>query len=243
AGIELATRQDRVKRGKTHDIFRYRWLNDVPLRGGKDALKVNWFEIEIVNRNGEVTYRNSFVTDLPVGADNVAEFAACGRARWKIENETFNVLKTKGYNIEHNFGHGKHHLAAILVTLNLLAFAMHTVCDIADELWRAARQKLGSRSQFFNSLAAITTFLIFPSWQDPAANLGLRKTAATPALTPVSHSHPNSSQGAAPQKTTKCQNENCWTRAANENVWVGIYEDAQQRGRQQCVDVRRFSLF
>jgi hypothetical protein len=77
-------------------------------------------------------------TDLPVGPDNVAELAAGGRARWKIENETFNVLKTKGYNIEHNFGHGKRHLAAILVTLNLLAFAIHTVCDIADELWRAA---------------------------------------------------------------------------------------------------------
>ena len=28
-------------------------------------------------------------------ADTVAELAACGRARWKIENETFNVLKTK----------------------------------------------------------------------------------------------------------------------------------------------------
>jgi hypothetical protein len=180
AGIELATRQDRVKQGKTHNVFRYRWLNDVPLRGGKDALQVNWFEIEIVNRNGEVTYRNSFVTDLPVGPDNVAELAACGRARWKIENETFNVLKTKGYNIEHNFGHGKRHLAAILVTLNLLAFAMHTVCDIADELWRAARQKLGSRSQFFNNLAAITTFLIFPSWQDLLQTLAFAKPPPRP---------------------------------------------------------------
>jgi hypothetical protein len=31
---------------------------------------------------------------------NVAELAACGRARWKIENETFNTLKAKGYNFE-----------------------------------------------------------------------------------------------------------------------------------------------
>ena len=57
---------------------------------------------------------------------NVAELAACGRARWKIENETFNVLKTNGYNLEHNFGHGKKTLASILVTLNLLAFGFHT---------------------------------------------------------------------------------------------------------------------
>ena len=53
----------------------------------------------------------------------------------------------------------------ILVTLNLLAFAMHTVWDIADELWRAARQKLGSRSQFFNNLAAIVTAQVGWGWQ------------------------------------------------------------------------------
>ena len=98
--------------------------------------QVNWFEIEIINARGETTYRNSFVTDLPVGPDNVVELAACGRARWKIENETFNVLKNKGYNLEHSFGHGKKNLAAILVSLNLLAFAIHTVCDIGDELWQ-----------------------------------------------------------------------------------------------------------
>ena len=58
----------------------------------------------IRDAGGQVTYRNSFVTDLPVNRANVAEFAEAGRARWKIENETFNVLKTKGYNPEHNFG-------------------------------------------------------------------------------------------------------------------------------------------
>jgi hypothetical protein len=179
-GIDLQTHQETVKRGSKHSVFRYRWIRDVPLRGGKGAVLVNWFEIEIVNRNGEVTHHNSFITDLPVGPDNVAELAACGRARWKIENETFNVLKTKGYNIEHNFGHGKHHLAAVLVTLNLLAFAFHTVCDIGDELWRAARQKLGSRSQFFNNLAAITTFLIFPSWDDLLQTLAFVKPPPRP---------------------------------------------------------------
>ena len=118
--------------------------------------------------------------DLTLSEDNVAAVMRGGRARWKIENETFNVLKTKGYNIEHSFGHGKLHLAAILVTLNLLAFAIHTVCDIGDELWRSARQKLGSRSQFFNNLAAITTFLIFPSWQDLLQTLAFAKPPPVP---------------------------------------------------------------
>ena len=122
--------------------------------------------IEIINAGGEVTYRNSFVTDLPVDRDNVVELAACGRASWKIENETFNVLKTKGYNLEHNFGHGKQHLSAVLAILNLLAFAFHTVCELGDRAWRAARRELVTRQGFFQSLRTITTYLVFPSWDD-----------------------------------------------------------------------------
>ncbi len=105
-GIDLPEHSERIKRGRHRDLYRYRWLNDVPLRDGADALTVNWLCIEIVNPAGKVTYRNSFITDLAVDRDNVAELAACGRARWKIENESFNTLKTKGYNLEHNFGHG-----------------------------------------------------------------------------------------------------------------------------------------
>ncbi len=39
-----------------------------------------------------------------VQALNVTELVASGRARWKTENENHNVLKTKGYHLEHNFG-------------------------------------------------------------------------------------------------------------------------------------------
>ena len=65
--------------GERFVIHRYRWLENVPLRDGHDALFVNWLEIEIVDASGKVTYRNSFVTDLPVNECNVAESAACGR--------------------------------------------------------------------------------------------------------------------------------------------------------------------
>ena len=69
------------------------------------ALTVNWCEIQIRNAAGTLTYQNSFITNLPVGRATVAERVACGRARWKIENESFNTLKTAGYHLEHNFGH------------------------------------------------------------------------------------------------------------------------------------------
>jgi hypothetical protein len=180
SGNDLPTVEVTVKRGKRRFVHRYRWLHDVPLREGKDALLVNWFEIEIINGQGETSYRNSFVTTLRVGPDNVVELAACGRARWKIENETFNVLKNKGYNLEHSFGHGKKNLAAILVSLNLLAFAIHTICDIGDDPWRAARIKLGPRYNFFNKLTAIVTFLIFLSWEDLLLTLAFAKPPPIP---------------------------------------------------------------
>ena len=53
-------------------------------------------------------------------------------------HETFNVLKTNGYNLEHNFGHGKETLASVLVVLNLLAFAFHTAAMLAVLAWRKA---------------------------------------------------------------------------------------------------------
>jgi hypothetical protein len=122
------------------------------------------FSIEISDPDGAVTYRNSFITDLDVSRDNVADLAVGGRARWKIENESFNVLKTKGYNLEHNFGHGKQHLATVLAILNLLAFACHTVCELGDKAWRAARRELVTRQGFFQNFRTITTYLVFPSW-------------------------------------------------------------------------------
>src|ERR1700722_13550287 len=179
-GAEVPVLEQTVKRGKQRFIHRYRWLHDVPLRDGRDALAVNWFEIEIINARGETTYRNSFVTDLPVGPDNVVELAACGRARWKIEKQTFNVLKNKGYNLEHSFGHGKQNLSAILVSLNLLAFAMHTVCDIGDALWRNARAKLGPRYNFFSKLGATTISRIFTPWEDLLPTPAFAKTPPIP---------------------------------------------------------------
>jgi hypothetical protein len=180
AGAEPSSCERTVRRGKKRILHRYRWLCGVPLRDGKDALSADWFEIEIADAAGKITYRNSFITNLDVTPGNVAELADCGRARWKIENETFNVLKTKGYHLEHNFGHGKKNLSAVLVALNLLAFAMHTMCEIADGLWRLARQKHGSRSQFFNTIAAVTAFLLFASWEDFLQTIAFVKAPPAP---------------------------------------------------------------
>jgi hypothetical protein len=156
-------RQTVCKRGKSTTTV-YRWLDAVPLRATEDAILVNWFSIETFNAKGKRTYYNSFVTDLAVTSDTVAELAACGRARWKIENETFNVLKTNGYNLEHNFGHGKKTLASVLVTLNLLAFAFHTAAYLGVLAWRTAVVARGPTYRFFEHLRTITVYVVFQDW-------------------------------------------------------------------------------
>jgi hypothetical protein len=163
-GAELEEhRQSVVTRGKRTTTI-HRWLSAVPMRATDDALIVNWFSIEILNGKGKRTYYNSFVTDLPVTAATVAELAACGRARWKIENETFNVLKTNGYNLEHNFGHGKETLASVLVILNLLAFAFHTTARLAVLAWRDAVIARGATYRFFEHLRTVTAYVVFETW-------------------------------------------------------------------------------
>ena len=124
---------------------RHRWFCAAPLRsfdhgsGGKDALSVNWIGLTIFDAKGKATYENACVTSLPVSKETVAEIAACARARWKVENETFNVLKNNGCHLEHNFGHGKQNLAKTFAAMNLLAFAFHTICDCLEAAWTQAR--------------------------------------------------------------------------------------------------------
>jgi hypothetical protein len=165
-GRDLHTLKLRLK-GKSNrwEHHQYRWANGVPLTDSEEALKVNWCEVRITDAEGALLYHNAFITDWKVGADNVAGLVAAGRARWKIENESNNVLKTKGYHLEHNFGHGKKHLASLLATMNLLAFGLHTLLELTDESYRLIRAAVGPRRRFFLHLEALTTYLYFETWE------------------------------------------------------------------------------
>lgn len=165
-GRDLHILEVRVKgRSNRWETHRYRWANNVPLTEGDGALKVNWCEIRITDARGEVTYSNSFITDWPIQADTVADLVRAGRARWKIENENNNVLKTKGYHFEHNFGHGKDHLSSLLATMNLLAFALHTLLEVSDASYRLIRATVGARRTFFDHLRTLMVYLHFPNWE------------------------------------------------------------------------------
>ena len=151
------------EKGRRH---RYQWVNNVPLNGSRNADLVNFFQYQLVAKTGKVTYKNSWVTDIAVDANNVATLVKGARARWKIENETFNTLKNQGYHLEHNFGHGRQNLSMIFFMLNVLAFYVHQILELTDRLYQTVRyQKFTSRKEFWNQLRCTFRILVFRDFE------------------------------------------------------------------------------
>lgn len=161
----ISTKVVRKWNGRHHESWVYRWAEQLPLRGNAKTLMVYWCELTISNEaTGKQLYHNAWATDHVLDEHHVVEVVADGRSRWKVENEGFNVLKNRGYNFEHNYGHGQQYLAMVLLTLLLLAFLFHTVLDFSCSTYQAVRRELGARRTFFNDLRALSRYLYFPSW-------------------------------------------------------------------------------
>jgi hypothetical protein len=78
-----------------------------------------------------------------------------GRARWKVENETFNTLKNQGYHLAHNFGHGYRNLSVVLVMLMMLAFLVDQTQQLGCRLFAAAWEKCISKRALWEQLREI----------------------------------------------------------------------------------------
>ena len=164
-GEQLPRLTRRHWNGRFAEIWTYRYINEVPLRAGPDPLFVNWAELTIIRADtGEQLYHNSFATNYELTEVTVEPIVQAGRTRWKIENEGNNVLKNRGYHLEHNFGHGQQHLSTVLLTLNLLAFLFHTSLHLVDQRYRRLREHLAVRQTFFNDIQTLTRYLYFDSW-------------------------------------------------------------------------------
>jgi hypothetical protein len=150
--------------GKKRLTDTYRYINQVPLRDGDDALMVNWCELTTTTDDGAVIYHSAWATSHLINNHNIQGLVEAARARWKIENEGNNTLKTKGYHFEHNFGHGKQHLANLFATMILLAYLVHTTLDWRDERYRMIRRLLPSRRTFFEHLRTLLQYFPFDDW-------------------------------------------------------------------------------
>ena len=97
----------------------------------------------------------SWVTDLRVNKGTVYRIMQGARARWRIENETFNTLKNQGYHFEHNFGHGYEHLSVVFAELMMLAFLVDQVQQLCCPLFQEARAKWGSKRLLWEKTRAL----------------------------------------------------------------------------------------
>jgi len=155
------------EKGRRHH---YRWVNQVPLNGGPDADQINFFEYWL-KVDQKVTYHNSWVTDQSLSKQNIVELVKAGRARWKIENETFNTLKNQGYHLEHNFGHGQRHLSNNFFALNLLAFFIHQIMELCDCGYQYCRSKFSSRKEYWNNLRGAIRLMLFRDFDHLLRNM------------------------------------------------------------------------
>jgi hypothetical protein len=146
----------------------YEWVNDVPLFGAKDSIHVNYFRCAITatDKKGKeyIAYRNSWVTNLIIDTNNIETMVAAGRCRWKVENEVFNVMKNHGYDMEHSYGHGEHHLSFNFYLLTLLAFFMHQIFELTSTVYKKCRVKFGSKRHLWDTLRSYIKIIVFDSW-------------------------------------------------------------------------------
>lgn len=145
-------------------LHQFRYLNNIALNKSNPDVRVNFLEYMQTDPKGKETVF-SWVTNIRITQANVFTLMRGGRARWKIENETFNTLKNLGYNFEHNYGHGKKYLSTILCLLMVLAFLIDQVQEIACNLFEAVKKRAGSYRSMWENLRVFFQFVPIPSWE------------------------------------------------------------------------------
>ena len=165
------------KEAETGAHHRFRFISDMPLNASNASLRVNFIECwETID--GKVQHF-SWVTDLRVNKGTVYRIMQGARARWRIENETFNTLKNQGYHFEHNFGHGYQHLSVVFATLMMLAFLVDQIQQLCCPLFQAAWAKWGSKRLLWEKMRALFYDYALDSMQHlfQALFYGLKKSA------------------------------------------------------------------
>jgi hypothetical protein len=145
--------------------YRFEYANDLALSESASDIRVNVLHCTATTKKGKTT-TFTWITNIKLHRKNVYALMKAGRARWKIENETFNTLKNQGYHFEHNYGHGNKHLSALLATLMLLAFLVDQMQAAADTLFKKVTAGLASKMKFWEALRAVFKFKKIESMHD-----------------------------------------------------------------------------
>ena len=162
--------------GTKHEFHFY---SDVPLNDANFDYRVNVLAYCETKPSGKKLHF-SWITKLALTPENVYEVMRAGRARWKIENETFNTLKNQGYNFEHNYGHGYDHLCSVMTMLMMLAFLIDQVQQLCCKVYQKARKHVGNFSVLFQKIRVLVDYAAWNSFKQMLSFIGEPEDRAPP---------------------------------------------------------------
>ena len=141
---------------RTGRVGIYVWANGLRLNDSHPDLLVNY--LRYLEKSPDGTTREfTWVTDIHLRQGNVYRIMRAARARWKIENETFNTLKNQGYHFEHNFGHGTNNLGVVFALLMMLAFSIDQIQELTSRVFQAALRAEGSKRGLWEKQRSLWT--------------------------------------------------------------------------------------
>ena len=163
-----------VKMTVEKNTYTFRYANEVPLNDTDNAPLVNFLDCEALEIVGKKIFKRHFswVTSHKITDETLYLLMQGGRARWKVENETFNTLKNQGYQFEHNFGHGKKNLHTVFALLMMLAFLIDQIQEASCGLFQEAVKARGTRRAFWERMRSLFYVYFVKSWEDMFIALG-----------------------------------------------------------------------
>lgn len=177
-GKDLAHMYDEFKHGSKDMIYEtnnggmkhhYHFANNLELNATCPDIKVNYVEfnqIPEVASSLKKKFFSSWITDIKLSEANIDKIIVCGRARWSIENETFNTLKNLGYNFEHNFGHGYNNLSEVLCHLMFIAFAIDQIQSYCGYYFKLALKIVHAKKYIWEKIRNTCMLVVVSSWQE-----------------------------------------------------------------------------
>jgi hypothetical protein len=174
---ELVTSHELMDANGRQHCFRF--ANNIPLNESHFDMKVNVLDYYEIHPSGKKQHF-TWITDLPLTKSSVYKIMKGGRARWKIENETFNTLKTQGYHFEHNYGHGNRNLTTVFAYLMMLAFLIDQVQQLCCKLFKAALEFSKSKIRFWEKVRGYFTLYYLDSWEQLYDAIAYQKGDARP---------------------------------------------------------------
>lgn len=144
-------------------IQRWSYVNGLYLNEANKDIEVNYIRYEEEHKKNKAVKKFEWITNIVLTKKNFKKVCIAGRARWKIENETFNTLKNQGYNFDHNYGHGFNHLCTNFALLMMIAFLIDQIQQLSNEVFQKAVVKEKRKSYFWSTMKSYFDLLEFDS--------------------------------------------------------------------------------